>query len=96
MASIRKETNRHIWRETILKIGSDNVEGVICMNCRKPLYDRDADRPVTGCLSGVDVSRCGESRLKDHAEQEMRRRKVLEDDERVADEDLLRQAGVIG
>ena len=57
MANIRKETNRHDWFETILKQGPYNIEGVICLNCRIPLYDRNADRPVTGCLSGVKVGR---------------------------------------
>ena len=95
MAQIRKETNRHIYRETILKVGNESVKGAICINCRLPIYGRDSDRPVTGCLSGIDVSRCGESRLKDHAEQEMRRRGEMEAAEREADRELLQQMGVL-
>lgn len=81
MANIQKVTGRHIWRPTVLKRGYDRVpNSLLCMNCRAYRYgDEPSDPPVTGCLSDVDLTRAGQARLQDHMDQEMRRRKELDD-----------------
>lgn len=95
MANIRKETGRHDWQEQILKRGNERVEGVLCLNCRAFRYDRNGDLPVTGCLSEVKISNCGDSRLADYSEQESRRRTELDRLERerdLADIAMVRQS----
>jgi hypothetical protein len=83
MANIRKELGRHQWKETVLKRGHERVpHSLICMNCRAYRYGDDSaaqSPPVTGCLSDVDMTRLGKSRLNDHMDHEMARRKALDD-----------------
>lgn len=75
MANVRRETDRHKWREQMLTRGMQKVKGLLCMNCRAYRYlDEGGDPPVTGCRSGVDLTRAGNARLGDYREQEMRLR----------------------
>ncbi len=79
MANIRKELGRHQWR---LKkghvpgpnLGSNIGDVWICFNCRAYRYGVNADLPVTGCLSDVNVPALGKARQQDHMQQEDRRR----------------------
>lgn len=85
MANVTTVTGRHIWLRTILMHGNERVPGIICENCRAYRYGEDPDRPVAGCLSEVRIANCGDSRLADHREQEMRRRKRVNDAEHEQD-----------
>lgn len=77
MAAIRKELGRHVWVRVLLHgegphVGKNLRPGIICKNCRDYRYGEDPDRPVTGCLTDVDVSRLGKARNHDYTEQESR------------------------
>lgn len=82
MAYITSVKGRHIWMRATLFRGPEKVPGILCRNCRAYRYGEDPDRPVTGCLSDIDVSKVGDTRLADYREQEMRRRKEQDDAER--------------
>ena len=89
MANLTAVTSRHVWKRTLLMEGMDKRPGIICTNCRAYRFGEDPDRPMTGCSSGVDLSRAGDSRLGDHREQEMARRKAQNDQEQADDLALL-------
>lgn len=79
MANITKVMGRHLWK---LKkghvpgpmLGRNIGEVWICFNCRAYRYGANADLPVTGCLSDVNVPQLGRARQEDHMQQEDRRR----------------------
>ena len=85
MANLTSVTSRHVWKRTLLMEGMDKRPGIICTNCRAYRFGEDPDRPVTGCSSGVDLARAGDSRLGDHREHEMARRKDQNDQEQADD-----------
>lgn len=82
MANITPVTGRHVWMRATLFRGPEKVPGILCRNCRAYRYGEDPDRPVTGCLSDIDVGKVGDTRLADYREQEMRRRKEQDEAER--------------
>ena len=85
MANIRSELGRHIWIRATLFRGPEKVPGILCRNCRAYRYGEDPDRPVTGCISDIDVAKVGDTRLADYREQEMRRRKIQDEAESIMD-----------
>jgi hypothetical protein len=89
MASIRTELGRHVWIRATLFRGPEKVPGILCRNCRAYRYGEDPDRPVTGCMSDIDVGKVGDTRLADYREQEMRRRAEHDAAERQREADLL-------
>lgn len=91
MAHISAVTGRHIWKRTLLMQGPEKVPGIICSNCRAHRFGEDPDRPVTGCLTDIDLTRAGDSRLGDYREQEMARRKQQDDAERALSEQDMRK-----
>jgi hypothetical protein len=93
MANIRTELGRHIWRRQLMRQGFEKVWGFHCENCRAYRFtDNESILPVTGCISDIRVANCGDSRLADYREQEMRRRKELDDAERAEDLAVMRGA----
>jgi len=92
MANISAVTGRHVWKRTLLMQGMDKVPGILCMNCRAYRFGEDPDRPLTGCLTDVDLTRAGNSRLGDYRDQEMARRKAQDEAERERDQALIRAA----
>jgi len=87
MANIRKELSRHIWRRQLMRQGYEKVWGFHCENCRAYRFtDNESILPVTGCLSDIRIANCGDSRLADYREQEMRRRKAQDDADAIMDQ----------
>lgn len=78
MANVRPVLGRHVWMRATLFRGPEKVPGILCRNCRAYRYGEDPDRPVTGCISDIDVAKVGDTRLADYREQEMRRRQHIE------------------
>ena len=81
MANITKVLARHDWREQKipqLKTGfADNPDRMklLCWNCRLPWDEQtQGSPPLTGCVSDIQVRRCGDARQRDYAKQEERRR----------------------
>lgn len=91
MANIRSELCRHVWVRVQLHgegphVGKNLRTGIICKNCRAYRYGEDPDRPVTGCLTDVDVSRLGKARNHDYTQQESRL--LADQDRREIDEEI--------
>lgn len=83
MANIRRELARHIWRRQKMRQGLEDVWGFHCENCRAFRFgENESALPVTGCITDIRIANCGDSRLADYREHEMRRRAYLDEIER--------------
>ena len=96
MANIQKVLGRHVLRERTLVRGMERIKGLHCENCRYYKYLDEPGAPEQyGCLSDINVGRCGEARLADHREQEFRLRAEQEARKHAEDYAVLQQAGVL-